>query len=125
MFFLHLRQGFPHQLTVVTWNTILQSPPHVRLDAWTRHNFPCTTFFNKIAFMLLKSNKENDLSLWDKLCPQCLSPRMHQTSNNRYNPNGYGSLRVKPITCELEAPKRHGIKTRLFNPPASFLFFYP
>jgi len=26
-----------------------------------------------------------------------LSPRMHQTSNNRYNPNGYGSLRVTPI----------------------------
>jgi len=38
---------------------------------------------------------------------------MHQTSNNRYNPNGYGSLRVTLIACGLEAPKRHG-KTRLF-----------
>jgi len=26
-----------------------------------------------------------------------LSPRMHQTSYNRYNPNDYGSLRVTPI----------------------------
>jgi len=44
------------------------------------------------------------------ICPQCLSPRMHQTSNN---PNGYESLRVTPIACGLEVPKRHG-KTRLF-----------
>jgi len=28
-----------------------------------------------------------------------LSPRMHQTSNNRCNPNGYGSLRVTLIAC--------------------------
>jgi len=42
-----------------------------------------------------------------------LSPIMHQTSNIRYNPNGYGSLRVTPIACRLEALKRHG-KTRLF-----------
>ena len=37
-------------------------------------------------------------------------PRMHQTSNNRYTLNGYGSLRVAPIACGLEAPKRHGKK---------------
>jgi len=43
-----------------------------------------------------------------------LSPRMHQTSNNRYNMNGYGSLQVTPIACGLEAPKRHG-KTRLIS----------
>ena len=24
---------------------------------------------------------------------------MHQTSNNRYNPNGYGGWRVTPIAC--------------------------
>jgi len=41
----------------------------------------------------------------------CLSPRMHQTPNNRHNPNGYGSLRVTPIACGLEAPKRHGKNT--------------
>jgi len=35
---------------------------------------------------------------------------MHQTSNIRYNPNGYGSVRVTPIACGLEAPKRHGKK---------------
>jgi len=35
-------------------------------------------------------------------------------SNNRYNPNGYKSLRVTPISCGLEAPKRHGKKTRFF-----------
>jgi len=39
-----------------------------------------------------------------------LYPRMHQTSNSRYNLNGYGSLRVVPIACGFEAPKRHGKK---------------
>jgi len=39
-----------------------------------------------------------------------LSPRMHQTSYNRHNPNGYGSLRVTPIACGHEAPKRHSNK---------------
>jgi len=29
------------------------------------------------------------------------------TSNNRYNPNDFGSLRVIPIACGLETPKRH------------------
>jgi len=53
-----------------------------------------------------------------------LSPRMHQTFNNRYNPNGYGSLRVTPIACGLEVPIRHG-KTRLFYPSASFYFVHP
>jgi len=42
-----------------------------------------------------------------------LSPRMHQI-NNRYNPNGYGSLQVTPIACVLEVPKRHGIKHGFF-----------
>ena len=56
---------------------------------------------------------------------QCLSPRMHQTSNNRYNLNGYGCLRITPLGRGLEAPKRHGIKTRLFYPSASFLFYHP
>jgi len=37
-----------------------------------------------------------------------LSHRMHQTFNNRYNPSGYGSLRVTPIASGLEAPKQHG-----------------
>jgi len=37
------------------------------------------------------------------ICLQCLSPRMHQTSNYRYNLNGYGSLKVTPIACGLEA----------------------
>ena len=27
--------------------------------------------------------------------------RMHQASNNRYSLNGYGSLRVAPIACDL------------------------
>jgi len=45
------------------------------------------------------------------ICPQCLSPRMHQPSNNRYNPNGNGSWQVTPIACGFEAPKRHGNKT--------------
>jgi len=36
-----------------------------------------------------------------------LLPRMHQTSNNRYNPNGYGSLQVTPIACGLEVPNQH------------------
>jgi len=40
-----------------------------------------------------------------------LSPRMHQTSNKRYNPKGYASLRVTPIACGLEAPTRHGKNT--------------
>jgi len=44
-----------------------------------------------------------------------LSPRMHQTSNNMYNPNGYGSLRVTPIACGLEAPKRHGKNTAFLS----------
>jgi len=57
------------------------------------------------------------------ICPQCLSPRMHQTSNNRYNPNGYGSLRVTSIACGLEAPKRHGKKTRLLS--ICILLFLP
>ena len=48
------------------------------------------------------------------ICPQCLSPRMHLTSKNRYNPNGYGSFRVTPIGCGLEAPKRHGKKNTAF-----------
>ena len=57
------------------------------------------------------------------ICPQCLSPRMNQKSNNRYNPNDYGSLRITPIACGLEAPKRHGKKTRLFiHPQRSFSF---
>jgi len=47
------------------------------------------------------------------ICPQCLSPRMHQTSNNMYIPNRYGRLRVILIACGLKAPKRHG-KTRGF-----------
>jgi len=38
---------------------------------------------------------------------------MHQTSYNRYNPNGYGSFRVTPIACGLEAPRPHG-KIRFF-----------
>ena len=37
-----------------------------------------------------------------------LSPRMHQTAINRYNPNSYRNLIVAPIACGLEAPKRHG-----------------
>ena len=37
-----------------------------------------------------------------------LSPIMHQTSINRYNPNGYKSLQVTLIACGLEATKRHG-----------------
>jgi len=45
---------------------------------------------------------------------------MHQTSNNRYNPNGYGSLRVTPIACGLEMPKRHG-KITAFLSICSFL----
>ena len=40
------------------------------------------------------------------------SPRMHQTSNNRYNPNGYGSLQCTPIACGLEEPKRHGKRSK-------------
>ena len=42
------------------------------------------------------------------------SHRMHQTSNNRYNLNGYGSLRGTPNACRLEAPKRHGKKQGFF-----------
>jgi len=45
---------------------------------------------------------------------QCLSPKMHQTSKNRYNPNGYGSLLGTPIACGLEAPKQHGEKKKFF-----------
>jgi len=41
----------------------------------------------------------------------CLLPRMHQTSNNRYSPNGYASLRVTSIACGLKASKRHGKNT--------------
>ena len=41
-----------------------------------------------------------------------LSPRMHQTSNNRYNPNG---LQVTSIACGLEAPKRHGKNTAFLS----------
>ena len=43
-----------------------------------------------------------------------LSPRMHQTSNtsNKYNPNGYGRLRVTPIACGLEAPIRQSKEHR-------------
>ena len=41
---------------------------------------------------------------------KCLSPSMNQTFNNRYNPNGYGSIRVTPISCGHEAPTRHGKK---------------
>jgi len=44
-----------------------------------------------------------------------LSPRMHQTSNNRYNPNDYRSLRVTPIACGLETPKRHGKNTAFLS----------
>jgi len=48
----------------------------------------------------IRTHYHNDTPL------QCLSPKMHQTSN----PNGYGSVRVTPIACGLEAPKRHGKK---------------
>jgi len=44
-------------------------------------------------------------SIWNGI-----SPRMHQASNNRYNPNGYGSLRVTPdLRCQTGM-----VKTRLF-----------
>jgi len=43
-----------------------------------------------------------------------LSPRMHQTSNNRYNANSYGSLRVTPVGCGLKTPNRHGKKHSFF-----------
>jgi len=52
-----------------------------------------------------------------------LSPRMHQTSNNRYNPNGYGSLQVTPIACGLEASKRHGKNTAFLS--ICILLFLP
>jgi len=38
--------------------------------------------------------------------PECI-----KRPKNRYNPDGYGSLRVTPIACGLEAPKRHGKNT--------------
>jgi len=46
---------------------------------------------------------------------------MHQTPNNGYDPNGYGSLRVTPIACGLEAPKRHGKKHVFYT--SALLFF--
>ena len=53
----------------------------------------------------------------------CLLPRMHQTSNNRYNPNDYASLWVTAITCGLEAPKRHGKNTAFLS--TSILLILP
>jgi len=35
------------------------------------------------------------------ICQQCLSPRMHQTSNNRYNPNGYGAYESQRLLADL------------------------
>ena len=46
---------------------------------------------------------------------KCLSPRMHQTLKNRYNPNGYGSIRVTSISCGHEAQKRHGKNTAFLS----------
>jgi len=53
-----------------------------------------------------------------------LSPRMHQTSNNRYYPNDYGSLRVTPIACPLETVidhKKLNFLGQLCNLPGSYM----
>jgi len=69
----------------------------------------------KVRACALRINLKFDISL---------SPRMHQKSNNKYNLNCCGSLRVTPIACGLEAQKRHG-KNTAFYPSVSFLFFHP
>jgi len=66
------------------------------------------TYGNNMRMLVTQRFEIRTLSLYmHSICPQCLSPRMHQTSNNRYNLNGNRILRVTPIACRLEAPKRH------------------
>jgi len=69
------------------------------------------TYGNNTILRITHGFEIRTLSLYMySICPQCLSPKMHPTSNNRHNPNGYRSLPVTPNACGLEAPKRHGKK---------------
>jgi len=64
------------------------------------------TYGNNICMQVTHLFEIRTLSLYMySICLQCLSPRMHQMSNNRYNLNGYRSLRVTPIACGIEVPK--------------------
>ena len=74
----------------------------------------CFIFCAKGNQRYRRITKINAHSRYASILNMSVSPRMHQTSNNRYNPNGYGTIRVTTIACGREAPKRHG-KTRLLS----------